>query len=92
MTRKGEKQKLYSNFLNYVNELKQSEVTIILEDIEFCWKNKDIDKVKNLWKANKSLQIIAAEVDRNCDEVFLLLMHLSRAGEIKKRPGYVWGK
>ena len=38
------------NDLNYTNRLKQTEVEIILQDIEFAWKIKDIETIKNVGK------------------------------------------
>lgn len=64
---------------------------IVLEDLNFIWKDEDLDKLVELWKENKSLQDIAKSVNRNCEEVFLALMHLGRVRRIKKRKGFVWG-
>lgn len=63
---------------------------IILENLDFEWELKDIDKVINLWNEGKSLMDISKEVKRNTNETFLLLMHLSIKGTIKKRPGYLY--
>ena len=79
------------NDLNYTNRLKQSEVEIILQDIEFAWKIKDIETIKKMWERNCSLKQMIKKINRNGDEIFLLLIHLSRQGEIKKRKGFIWG-
>lgn len=79
------------NDLNYTNRLKQSEVEIILQDIEFAWKTKDIETIKKMWERNCSLKQMIKKINRNGDEIFLLLIHLSRQGEIKKRKGFIWG-
>lgn len=64
---------------------------IILEDLNFYWKEKDIEKVLKAWEDNMPVPLIAREVRRNIDETFLLLMHLTREGKLKKRAGYFWG-
>lgn len=64
---------------------------IVLEDLNFLWKDEDLDKLVELWKENKPLQDIAKSVNRSCEEVFLALMHLARERRIKKRKGFVWG-
>lgn len=65
---------------------------IILEDIDFQWNQKDINKVIKLWNQNANLNIISAAVKRDTDETFLLLLHLSRQRQIKKRDNGIFGK
>lgn len=86
------KPKSLRNYLNYADKLNQEETEIILEDIEFIWKKKDIELVKKLWEKGVTFKRITEKLDRDPDEVFLLLLHLARKGSIKKRSGYIWGK
>lgn len=65
---------------------------IILDDLDFEWKEEKVDRVIAMWKEGLNVINIAAEINRSTDEVFLLLMHLSRKGKIKKRKGYFWGR
>ena len=44
-----------------------------------------------MWERNCSLKQMIKKINRNGDEIFLLLIHLSRQGEIKKRKGFIWG-
>jgi hypothetical protein len=65
---------------------------IILEDVDFQWKQKDIDKVIKLWNQNINLRVISAAIKRDTDETFLLLLHLSRKRQIKRRDNGIFGK
>lgn len=64
---------------------------IILEDLDFLWSEETIEKVKNMWDMHIGLKGISKVVNREEDEVFLLLLHLARKKEIKKRDSYIWG-
>ena len=64
---------------------------IILMDVDFIWEKSDITNVIRLWKNNRSLKYIAKEMEREIDEVFLLLLHLARQKRIEKRNSYIWG-
>lgn len=55
-------------------------------------KSKEtIEKVKTMWEMHIGLKGIAKVVAREEDEVFLLLLHLARNREIKRRDSYIWG-
>ena len=64
---------------------------IILEDINFLWIDTEIEKVIKLWNRGTGIKDISKAIKRDGDEVFLLLLHLARNGEINKRNGSVWG-
>lgn len=70
---------------------KHKEKIIILEDLDFLWSKETIEKVKIMWEMNIGLKGISKVVDREEDEVFLLLLHLARNREIKRRDSYIWG-
>lgn len=57
---------------------------IILDDINFLWSCEKIEKVKKLWSMGTGIKDICKVIKREGDEVFLLLLHLARSGEIKK--------
>lgn len=65
---------------------------IILEDVDFQWEKKDINKVIKLWNQNVNLAGISAAIKRDTDETFLLLLHLSRQKQIKARDNGIFGK
>ena len=80
-----------TNNLNYTNKLKENEVVIILQDMEFAWTKEDILKVKKMWNEDSSFNEIIKSIKREGDEVFLLLLHLSRNNKIQSREGFLWG-
>ncbi len=64
---------------------------IILEDLDFEWEQSEMDKALDLWKEGYGVPDIAVKLNRKLDETFLLMMHLSRQGKVKRRKGYFWG-
>lgn len=66
---------------------------IILEDLDFSFTKEEAERVKKLWRAGAAFEDICKGLrHREADEVFLLLLHLARQREIKKREGFIWGK
>ncbi len=63
----------------------------ILEDIDFCWYERDIERAIRLWEYGTGLREMSRILKRSCEETFMLLMHLSMKNKIQKRKGYVWG-
>lgn len=82
---------IYINSYNYVNRTKYTDIEIILEDVEFAWRKSDIQEVIKLWGYGIPLKKISERINRDLDEVFLLLLHLARNGTIKKRENFIWG-
>lgn len=54
----------------------RSMIYIALEDINYSWSKKSILRVLNLWNAGFSLEFISKDVEREFDEVALLIMDL----------------
>jgi len=71
--------------------MQSSELTIILEDLDFSWFKHEISKVKELWALGEHIADIAKAVNRDQDEVALLITHLARKGKIEKRKTGVLG-
>lgn len=71
---------------------------IILEDLEFGWKQCQIDKAIELWGKGLHIKDIARmlqpkkPMSTREDETALLIMHLSRQGLIKNRKTGVMGR
>lgn len=65
--------------------------TLILEDLDFFWESKDIKTVKKLWNKGKGIKEKADAVKREGDEVFLLLLDLSRKEKIDGRKNGILG-
>lgn len=72
-------------------KLTEDKKIIILEDLDFLWPEDTVEKVKNMWEMNIGIKGITKVINREEDEVFLLLLHLARNKEIKKRDSYIWG-
>jgi hypothetical protein len=64
---------------------------IILEGFDFMWDIKKIDEVIELWNNGTPLQEMVCKAKRREEELFLLLLHLSLKGRIKKRGRGIWG-
>ena len=92
MSKKRKKNQYKNIGTNNINKLREDDVVIILQDIEFAWNKKDISKVKKMWDENYSFKEILKEIKREGDELFLLLLHLARRNQIKEREGFIWGK
>lgn len=69
---------------------RKEEIVTILEELDFTWTRAQMDHVKQYWNIGKSLLDIADITKRKDEEVFLLLLHLSRKGSISKRDKWVW--
>ena len=70
----------------------KDELVIALEDLDFSWYRCEVDIVKKMWKSGKHIAEIARAVKRDQDEVAILIMHLAKNNEIKKRKGGVFGE
>lgn len=64
---------------------------IILEDLDFAWEYEVMQQVKKMWELGVNIITISKNVKRTDEEVFLLLLHLAKAGNINKRKNAIWG-
>jgi len=62
-------------------------LVIVLEDLDFLWKQKDLIHIAEMWKEGDSVLSIAKHFKRDPDEVVLALLHLAKEKKIKKRKG-----
>ncbi len=63
---------------------------IALDDLNFDWRPSDLHRVAAWYREGKPLSYMASYLRRDHDEVALLVMDLSRRGEIEPRPsGYL---
>lgn len=58
---------------------------IALEELDMLWDEEDVLRVKNAWKNNESVFAIGEKLQRDPDEVAVLIMDLARKGTIEKR-------
>lgn len=64
---------------------------IALEDLDFAWFSYEVENVKELWRQGKSVFQISKVLERDVDEVTILIMSLARDRNIKQRPGGIRG-
>lgn len=65
---------------------------LILRQMDLFWPQEDETKVIEMWAAGNHIADIAEAVQRDQDEIFLLLLEKARAGEITERDGGIYGK
>jgi len=79
---------------NYQDKWKlrpESSLIIILEDLDFSWFPQEISIVKKMWNTGCHIADIAEKIERDQDEVAVLVMHLARQGKIRLRKNGVFG-
>lgn len=69
----------------------QSELMIVLDDLDFSWFHQEAALAQKMWEAGFHIADISEKIDRDQDEVALLVMHLSRQRKIAKRKMGVLG-
>ena len=67
-------------------------IYIACEDMDFIWREQDMEKVERLWLEGYNICFIARAVRREVDEVAILIMDRSRQGFLSPRPTGVFGK
>jgi len=55
---------------------------IVLEDLDFSWKEKDVERIINLIHRGATIETVAGIYTRHPEEVFLLFLDLARKGKI----------
>ncbi|PGC86129.1 helix-turn-helix domain containing protein [Bacillus toyonensis] len=58
---------------------------IALEELDMLWDEDEVVQVKEAWNNNESVFAIGEKMQRDPDEVVLLIMDLARKGAIGKR-------
>ncbi|AOM13830.1 hypothetical protein [Bacillus thuringiensis] len=58
---------------------------IALEEMDMFWDEDEVWRVKEAWNNNESIFAISEKLQRDPDEVALLIMDLARKGAIEKR-------
>ena len=52
---------------------------------------RSLSNVRKMWQAGAHIEDIAEAVDRDCDEVAVLLIDLARRGKIQRRRLGIYG-
>lgn len=75
------------NFYSNLSDLENwtDHNTIVLENLNFFWKNSKLRELKKLWDKNFSMEYMAHYFKRDPDEIFLALFHMARENRISKR-------
>ncbi len=60
-------------------------------EIDLAWDYPNYHQVIRLWKLGTSIQDMAKELNRDPDEVLVLLIDLGHKGKIDVRQGGVYG-
>ena len=55
---------------------------IVLADLDFSWKEEDVDRIVRLINRGATIETVAGIYTRHPEEVFLLLLDLARKGKI----------
>lgn len=70
----------------------QEELYIACEDMDFSWTESEIRQVIQNWKKGVHLAVTAKNMNRDADEVAILIMDLIRQKRIKPRKGGAFGR
>jgi len=65
---------------------KRRKIYLALEDLNFVWCEVEVSRVIQLWEDGLNIWDIAAEMERDPDEVTILIMDLARKERIIPRP------
>lgn len=64
---------------------------IALEELNFLWKEKEVERFRELWKQGLPLKEIARQLKRTTEETFILALDQAKLGNVGKRRYGVWG-
>lgn len=64
---------------------------IACEQMNFIWSLPDVWAIDDMWRKGVSLVEMAQKIDRDPDEVFILLMDRIRTNKLHARPGGMFG-
>ena len=70
----------------------QEELYIALSELDFSWFPGEVEKIKKLWAYGLHIAKIAEMLERDVDEVAVLIMDLARKNKIRRRKNGVLGE
>jgi len=70
----------------------QEELYIALSELDFSWYPGEVEKIKKLWAYGLHIAKIAEMLERDIDEVAVLIMDLARKNKIRRRKNGVLGE
>jgi hypothetical protein len=71
---------------HYMTESRRNLYVACL-NFDFVWDEDDVEKAKELWKSGLHIGDMAKELNRDVDELALLLFDLAARGKIRPRRG-----
>ncbi|MNY77987.1 hypothetical protein D3C86_2180650 [compost metagenome] len=60
--------------------------------MNLVWDEREARKLDEMWKKGYDIEVIAETLERDCDEVAILIIDRARKGKIKARETGVFGK
>lgn len=70
----------------------REELYIALSELDFSWYHAEVEKIKKLWAYGLHIAKIAEMLERDIDEVAVLIMDLARKNKIRRRKNGVLGE
>lgn len=70
----------------------QEEIYIALEGIDLSWLVGDLEQVRKWWAEGLTINEMADRLERNPDDVLVLIIDLASLGKIKLRKNGLLGK
>jgi len=70
----------------------QEELYIALSELDFSWFPGEVEKIKKLWAYGLHIAKIAEMLERDVDEVAVLIMDLARKNKIRRRKNGALGE
>ncbi|MBB6446492.1 hypothetical protein [Bacillus benzoevorans] len=64
---------------------------IVLEGLDFIFDRYELREIVEMWKKGFSVYYMSEYLEREPDEIFLALLHLSRNKRIEARKGGFFG-
>lgn len=65
-----------SSTFSYLDPIQRKKIYVVLDDINFTWTKFEIKQILNLWNKGKSIHYISTSIQREVDEIALLIMDL----------------
>ncbi|WP_380162261.1 hypothetical protein [Kroppenstedtia sanguinis] len=71
---------------------RRRNIYLALEGLDFTFDEDDLPDVIRKWEEGFSIWDMAEAMNRDPDEIAVLIMSLSREGKIERRPGAALGR
>ena len=74
-----------------INKLRPEKLYIALKELDFSFEQFELDITIDMWNRGRYIGTIVNELQRDCDEIAILIMSLRRDNKIEDREGGLWG-